>query len=329
MPQSLNKILISLLLAALAAAAVYMMSSQALFAAAAALIGFVATFIALGAEFKRQEERHLEQARQTERKRFEHALKRSHAVAPAELQAQLEHLYEQLQPLRGNIQRHGKLRPLREAIFSYLPKKLTDYYNSSDEKRAALAEDLRADLSKVDDALYTLNQQAQQQQQQRASKERAKVMHKLERLDTPDIAERKRIMHEVERNLRQLEGKARAFSPNIQTKIGTISDVLRQTLPPLLQQERQGEAVFNLRQIANTYLPDALERYSLLPAEFAQGKMLSNGKTAQATLLEQLSLLETSVQKLQSSLHHDDADSLVIHSRFLQDKFANQQLDLS
>lgn len=328
MSQSLNKIFISLLLAAVLAAAIYMMSNHVLFAAGAALIGFVAMFIELGAEFKRQEAKKLEQTRQNERKRLEKALKRAHAVAPAELQSQLEHLHEQLQPLRGKIQRHSKLRPLREAIFSYLPKKLADYHSSDSEKREDLAEDLRADLSKVDDALYTLHQQAQERKQQRASQQRAKVMHKLERLETPEVEQRKLIMHEVERNLRQLEGKARALPTTIQEKISSIGTALKEVLPPLLQDDMGSEPTFNLRQIANEYLPDALERYSALPADFPTSELLKNGKTAQETLLEQLGLLEDNIAKIQYSMHQNDADSLLIHSRFLQDKFAKHPLDL-
>lgn len=329
MSQSLNKIFVSLLVAVVLAAAVYMMSSRALFAVGAALIAFVAMFMGLGAEFKRQEEKKLEQARHTENKRLERALKRAHAVAPAALQAQLEHLHEQLQPLRSTIQRRKKLRPLREAIFVYLPQKLKDYHQSDSDKRSTIADTLSSDLAKVDDALYTLHQQAQERKQQRASQQRAKVMGKLERLEAPNVAERKLMMHEVERNLRQLEGKARALPTAIQEKISSISTALKETLPPLLEQDMGSEATFNLRQIANDYLPDALERYSALPADFAVSDRLKNGQTAQQTLLEQLGLLEDSIAKIQHSLHQNDADSLLIHSRFLQAKFAEKPLDLS
>lgn len=96
-----------------------------------------------------------------------------------------------------------------------------------------------------------------------------------------------------------------------------------QTMPGKLTHE-----AYNLRQTALEYLPDALDKYLALPPGFAERQVLSNGKTAKETLLEQLSLLDETVKKMVGDVYQDDVDALLIHGRFLKDKFATQRFAL-
>ena len=85
---------------------------------------------------------------------------------------------------------------------------------------------------------------------------------------------------------------------------------------------------FEVRKIAFEYLPDALGQYLQLPAAMARHQPLANGKTAEESLNEQLQLLDTTLQDLAKSLFEKDAGGLLVHGRFLREKFAEQPFRL-
>ncbi|MDQ3460484.1 MAG: PspC domain-containing protein [Deinococcota bacterium] len=85
---------------------------------------------------------------------------------------------------------------------------------------------------------------------------------------------------------------------------------------------------YNVRQTALEYLPDALDKYLSLPEGFAETHVLSNGKTAKETLLEQLELLDETMKDMVGDVYQEDADALLIHGRFLKEKFAGHKFTL-
>lgn len=84
---------------------------------------------------------------------------------------------------------------------------------------------------------------------------------------------------------------------------------------------------FHARHIAISYLPDMLNTYLSIPARFAAGKVLDNGKTAVETFQDTLAELETQVRQLGDDLAAQDAHAFLVHSRFLKQKFAPQGLE--
>ena len=84
---------------------------------------------------------------------------------------------------------------------------------------------------------------------------------------------------------------------------------------------------FHARHIAISYLPDALNTYLSIPAAFATGKLLENGKTAQDTFRDTLVELEAKVGQLGDDLAAQDAHAFLVHSKFLNQKFGPQGLD--
>lgn len=78
---------------------------------------------------------------------------------------------------------------------------------------------------------------------------------------------------------------------------------------------------FHARHIAISYLPDALNTYLSIPAAYATGKLLANGKTAQDTFKDTLGELETKVRQLGDDLASQDAHAFLVHSKFLSEKF--------
>jgi hypothetical protein len=84
---------------------------------------------------------------------------------------------------------------------------------------------------------------------------------------------------------------------------------------------------FHARHIAISYLPDMLNTYLSIPAKFATSKMLDNGKTAVETFKDTLAELEAQVNQLGEDLAAQDAHAFLVHSRFLNQKFAPQGID--
>ena len=113
-------------------------------------------------------------------------------------------------------------------------------------------------------------------------------------------------------------------------------DVLTQIeekLELLLGQETASEFFdlkpFEVQKIAFEYIPDAIQEYLRLPPTMAKTRRLNNGKTAEESLKEQLFLLDNALDKLADSLFHKDAHGLLVHGRFLKEKFTDHPFRVS
>jgi len=98
-------------------------------------------------------------------------------------------------------------------------------------------------------------------------------------------------------------------------------------MPLLLGQENTSEFFdlkpFEVQKIAFEYVPDAIQEYLRLPPSMAKTKRLNNGKTAEQSLQDQFLLLDSALDKLSESLFHKDAHGLLVHGRFLKEKFTD------
>ena len=81
---------------------------------------------------------------------------------------------------------------------------------------------------------------------------------------------------------------------------------------------------FEVRKIAFDYLPETINNYLQLPSQLAQSEQLRDGRSAEQALQEQLHLLDHALADLTRSYFERDAESLLIHGRFIKDKFARQ-----
>ncbi len=79
---------------------------------------------------------------------------------------------------------------------------------------------------------------------------------------------------------------------------------------------------FHARHIAISYLPEALNTYLSIPAQFAATQVLANGKTAVDTFKDTLLELEGKVRQLGNDLASQDAQAFLLHSKFLHQEFA-------
>lgn len=86
------------------------------------------------------------------------------------------------------------------------------------------------------------------------------------------------------------------------------------------------EDSFDARRIAITYLPEALNAYLSIPSSYARTKVLANGKTALDTFNDSIVELEAKVRELGDDLASQDAQAFLAHSRFLTNKFGDNEL---
>jgi hypothetical protein len=81
------------------------------------------------------------------------------------------------------------------------------------------------------------------------------------------------------------------------------------------------EDTFNAQQIAVKFLPAAINRFSSIPKSFASTEVLDNGKTALQTFEETLDNLATKIAEIKSKLAHQEAQALLNHATFVNQKF--------
>jgi hypothetical protein len=109
--------------------------------------------------------------------------------------------------------------------------------------------------------------------------------------------------------------------------LATIEKI-EQKLAFLLTHEDENEVFdisrFEVKQIADKYLPEAIDEYLKLPSDLARNQRLRNNYTAEEVLNEQLIRLDHTLEEMTVSLFEQDAQGLLVHGRFLKNKFSDK-----
>jgi hypothetical protein len=120
----------------------------------------------------------------------------------------------------------------------------------------------------------------------------------------------------------------RRVPAEVEEKVAAI----RQTVLDILSRRgnlgAQSPQLFAVLRTATDYLPTALEAYLRLPAGYATSRRLEGGKTALEILLDQLGLLEREMVDVADAVTKNDLDRLLVHGRFLADRFGRSELAL-
>lgn len=133
------------------------------------------------------------------------------------------------------------------------------------------------------------------------------------------------IRTQLERLNKAIHG--RVSKPVLDT-VKSIEGSILSALPQLERQAISTQQRFTIQQTALEYLPQALEAYLNLPPTYARMHPVRQGKTAEQILLEQLKLLDDTMQEIVIDLHKNDAQKLLVHGRFLEEKFRKDKLAL-
>jgi|SRR5689334_6137851 hypothetical protein len=109
----------------------------------------------------------------------------------------------------------------------------------------------------------------------------------------------------------------------VQSRLGRVARTVRDTVPRLDTLGAGSPQAYNVMATATNYLPDAIGGYLRLPRQWADSRPVDRGKTPLMILIDQLDLLGATMDKVFDAVCRADAEALVIHGRFLQEKFGS------
>jgi hypothetical protein len=125
----------------------------------------------------------------------------------------------------------------------------------------------------------------------------------------------------------QIQGRVPSM---VQARVDKITNTLRDTVPRLSQLGGGSRDAHSVMATVTSYLPEALGAYLRLPRSFADRRPIEGGKTALLVLIDQLDLLSATMDEIFQAVCRSDAEALVAHGRFLEEKFGkrSQALDV-
>jgi hypothetical protein len=134
---------------------------------------------------------------------------------------------------------------------------------------------------------------------------------------------------EVERSLRDVQRRALPPVPReIRFKIKRITTTITELLPRAGALGAGSPDQYVLVQCATDYLPTAFQGYLDLPRNYADHRVVADGKTPLALLSEQLDLLTTQIDQIADRVNGVHSDKLIANGRFISQKFGAGALDL-
>lgn len=123
----------------------------------------------------------------------------------------------------------------------------------------------------------------------------------------------------------RVEAQARSgkVPPMVMSRLTRVTGLVRETIPRMDRLGSGSLAAYNVMATATDYLPEAIGGYLRLPRQWADTRPVDRGKTPLMILVDQLDLLRVTMDKVFDAINRADAEALVIHGRFLQEKFGH------
>lgn len=128
-----------------------------------------------------------------------------------------------------------------------------------------------------------------------------------------------------------LENTLKEIGPKLpepaRAQLVSIKQTVEGLVPALKSLEQESQLDLHSRvtvmSTITRYLPETLSAYLKLPPAFARVHHGSSGKNAQTLLTEQLTALNTQLQKVAENAYAHDVERLIVNGRFLQDRFGS------
>lgn len=111
--------------------------------------------------------------------------------------------------------------------------------------------------------------------------------------------------------------------PMVMARLKRVTKIVRETIPRLANLGDSSYSAYNVMAVATDYLPGAIGGYLRLPRDWADSRPVDRGKTSLLILIDQLDLLGATMDKIFDAVNRADAQALVVHGRFLQEKFGS------
>ena len=109
----------------------------------------------------------------------------------------------------------------------------------------------------------------------------------------------------------------------VESRVRRVCTTVRETMPRLRNLGLGSPEAYSVMATATDYLPEAITGYTRLPRRWADSRPIENGKTSLMLLIDQLDLLAATMDKIFDAVVRVDADALVAHGRFRQEKFGH------
>ena len=100
-----------------------------------------------------------------------------------------------------------------------------------------------------------------------------------------------------------------------------VTGIVRQTLPRLANLGLGSSQGYSVMATVTDYLPVAIGNYLRLPRDWADTRPIAAGKSSVMLLVDQLDLLGTTMDKVYDAVNRADAEAIIIHGAFLEEKF--------
>lgn len=114
--------------------------------------------------------------------------------------------------------------------------------------------------------------------------------------------------------------------PAVAARVDRIGRTVADMVPRLDRLGLGSQQAHTVVATATSYLPEAVDAYLRLPRDFADRRVVADGKTSLMLLVDQLDLLSATLTKISDAVSRQDANALIAHGAFLQEKFAASPL---
>ncbi len=109
----------------------------------------------------------------------------------------------------------------------------------------------------------------------------------------------------------------------VRSRAQRVTSTVRKALPRLDLLGLGSYDSYSVVATATDYLPEAIGAYLRLPRDWADSRPVEGGKTSLLLLIDQLDLLAATMEKIYDAANRTDAEALITHGRFLQEKFGH------
>lgn len=133
------------------------------------------------------------------------------------------------------------------------------------------------------------------------------------------------ILASVEAVRRRVAG---TVPPAVVARVDGIGRTVADMVPRLDRLGMGNQQAHTVVATATSYLPEAVDAYLRLPRDFADRRAVADGKTSLMLLVDQLDLLGARLTMISDAVSREDANALIAHGAFLQEKFSSTPLTL-
>lgn len=158
----------------------------------------------------------------------------------------------------------------------------------------------------------------------------AALLHLISELGSLDAAESRIAADAVQQALSaQLAEVKDSLPQDLQVKVQALASVVVDILAVYRASGLAPQDLFVVERTVDDYLPTAVQNYLKLPAADTSIPLPeAEGKTARQLLSDQLDLLIQKMHEVADAAHRKDVEALLVHGRFLEDKFGPSSLAL-